>query len=157
MPEVQISFPSRNISDSWISETAAIQAQKLQPLQETTVELFGPAASVTALTKWLAMVSGATGAVLSFESAIAVVASGADRTITVDLQKSTGAGAFSTICSATIGYTNGSAVRTFSAATLNATSLVEGDILQVVVTVAGAAGAQATGLTVKLRLWQTYA
>lgn len=110
-------------------------------------ELYGPTTSVAALTKWVHIVRGATGSVVSVESAIAVVATGADRTITVDLQKSTGAGAFATILSATMGFTNGSSVRTPVAGTISSASLVDGDILQIVVTVAGAAGNQATGLT----------
>ena len=115
-------------------------------------ELFGPAVAVTALTKWVHIVRGATGTVVSVEAAIAVVATGADRTITVDLHKSTGAGAFATILSATIGFTNASAVRTMVAGTISTATLADGDILAVVVTVAGAGGNQATGLTVTVNL-----
>jgi hypothetical protein len=113
-------------------------------------ELFGPTAAVTALTKWLHIVRGGTGARVAFEAAIALGPTGADRTITVDLQKSTGGAAFATVLSATIGFVDASVERVATAATISSTALTDGDILQVVVTVAGAAGNQATGLTVTL-------
>ena len=151
-----LSVASATITNAMISASTEIDSTKVEHYTLETFELFGPTTSVAALTQWIATMRAA-GTIVSFEAAIAVVATGADRTITVDLQKSTGAGAFSTVCSATIGFTNASAVRTLGTATLSATSLVDGDILEVVVTVAGAAGAQATGLTVSLGLDRTRA
>lgn len=129
-------------------------AERFEQQHQITVELYGPTTTVAALTKWVYTFFGATGELLDVDAFIAVVATGADRTITVDVQKSTGAGAFATIMTATIGFTNASAVRTAVSGTLaaGAGTLVAGDILQVVVTVAGAAGNQATGLTVSLKI-----
>ena len=131
---------------SYIERSKGVQGHAI------TNELFGPTTAVTAVTRWWHTVRGATGTVVSVEAAIAVVATGADRTITVDLHKSTGAGAFATILSATAGFTNASAVRTPVAGTISTASLVDGDILAIVVTVAGAAGNQATGLTVTVNI-----
>lgn len=147
--------PASSITNTAIAAGATgsyIAATKVQHQQSINVELFGPTTTVAAVTQWLYLVRGATGTIVSIEAAIAVVATGADRTITVDLHKSTGAGAFATVLSATIGFTNASAVRTMVAGTISSASLVDGDILEVIVTVAGSAGAQATGLTVCLNV-----
>lgn len=152
------SYPAGSVTNAAIAAGATgsyIAYTKVQHQQNIGTELYGPLVTVAALTKWLHIMRGASATIIGFEAAIAVVATGADRTITVDLQKSTGAGAFATILSATIGFTNASAVRTPVAGTLSASSLVDGDILQVVVTVAGSAGAQATGLTCALTLAET--
>lgn len=112
-------------------------------------QLFHPTESVIALTTTFPRAYAAE-TLIEFAAWIEVVATGADRTITVDLQKSTGAGAYATILSATIGFTNVSAVRTMVVGTFSNTALVAGNILRTVVTVAGAAGAQATGLSVSI-------
>jgi hypothetical protein len=133
-----------------IATAAGISGSKVvhqNPGSSTANELFGPTTTVTALTKTLG-VARASGTIKDFSAWIEVVASGADRTITVDLQKSTGGGAYATVCSATIGFTNVSTVRSLVAASLSTATFVSGDIFRAVVTVAGAAGAQATGLSV---------
>lgn len=149
------SYPAGSVTNTAIAAGATgtyIDRTKVYHQYTIDAELFGPLVSVAALTKWLHIVRGAAGTIVAIEAAIAVVATGADRTITVDLHKSTGAGAFATVLSATIGFTNASAVRTPVAGTLSSSTLVDGDILEVIVTVAGSAGNQATGLTVTLTL-----
>lgn len=148
-----VNLPPGSISNAMISATAGIEATKLEHQFPISVELFGPAVTVTALTKTIYTVRGLTGEVVGFEAWISVVASDVSRTIDVDLQKSTGGGAFSTICSASADFTSSSVVRVPVPATLSSSSLVDGDLLQIVVTVAGASGSQATGLhaTVMLR------
>lgn len=145
------SAPASSITNTMIQTAAGIDASKVIHRQDWGTELYGPTTSVAALTKVLGMAYAAC-TVVQFGCWIEVVASGADRTITVDLKKSTGAGAYATILSATVGFTNGSAVRTLVLGTLSSTSLVAGDILEAVVTVAGAAGAQATGLSCSLQV-----
>lgn len=142
------------VSNADVEANAQIAATKLQ--QQNTGcgnsdELFGPTTSVAALTKTIGM-AYATGTILEFAAWIEVVATGADRTITVDLHKATGAGAYATILSATVGFTNASSVRTKVTGTLSSTSVVAGDVLRVVVTVSGAAGNQATGLSYRLTI-----
>jgi hypothetical protein len=142
--------PAASINDAAILGNAKIDPTKLRHRNTIPIELFGPTTTITALTKWLYGVRGLVGTIIAFDGAIAVQATGGDRTVTVDLQKSTGGGAFATVLSVTINITSGTVIRTWVAATLSVTSLVAGDILQAVVTVAGAAGAQAQGLTLRL-------
>jgi phosphoribosylpyrophosphate synthetase len=97
----------------------------------------------------------ATGTLLKFSAAITeTIATGADRTVTVDLHKSTGAGAFATVLSSTIGFTSSSVLLTKSNAGFSDTAILSGDILKVVVTVAGGAGNQALGLVTELILYE---
>lgn len=145
--------PAGSITDAAVVSNAQIAATKLQQqgkgLMNNSLELYGPTTTVAALTKTLGM-AYASGTMSEWAAWIEVVATGADRTITVDLQKSTGAGAYATVLSATIGFTNASSVRTKVTGTFSSTSYVAGDIFRAVITVAGAAGAQATGLSVRL-------
>lgn len=144
--------PASSITDASIVANAGIQATKVvhqNPGVATGVQLFNPTATVTALTQTLGM-AHASGTLIGFGAWVEVVATGADRTITVDLKKSTGGGAYATVLSATVGFTNGSTIRTLVSGTISSASYVAGDIFQAVVTVAGSAGAQATGLTLKL-------
>lgn len=138
-----------SVVDATVSSAAAIQATKVIHRHAIPINLFASTTAVSATTKGLYAAQN-TGTIRNFEAYVDVVATGADRTVTVDLQKSTGAGAFSTVLSATIGFTNASTARTLVSGTISSSSIVDGDLLQVVVTVAGAAGNQATGLTVHL-------
>lgn len=145
-------LPAGVVSNTAVSAAAAIAATKLE-------HQFGlrynqaPGTAVVADTQDLHIVHGVTGEVVSVEAALTgAIATGADRTVDVDLQKSTGAGAFATILMATVQFTNASVLRTVSAATISSTALVDGDILRMVVTVAGAAGVQAQGLIVTVQI-----
>jgi hypothetical protein len=147
----QLILPDNVVSRSAIVSAGVLTADRMRDVRgRISQELFGPAVAVAALTQWLHIVSGSTGALVRFEAAIALGPTGADRTITVDLQKSTGGAAFASVLSATIGFVDASVERVPVAATFSSTALTDGDILQVVVTVAGSAGNPATGLTVTL-------
>ena len=151
----KINLPASTILDAAVSAGAAIQATKLIHRNSYDYQLFGPTTTVTALTQWLHTVKGATATLIDVLAMSAVQATGADRTVDVDIQKSTGGGAFATVLTATIHFTNGTAIRTAVAGAFSSTSLVAGDIIQAVVTVAGAAGAQQQGLMVTLRIDET--
>jgi hypothetical protein len=138
--------PASSITDTAIVGAAKIQASKLGHRNTFTTQLFGPTTTITALTQWLNLLRGGVGTLVSVAAAIAVQATGADRTVNVDLQKSTGGGAFATVLSATILINNVTVIRTAVTGSFSSTSLVAGDILETIVTVAGAAGAQAQGL-----------
>jgi hypothetical protein len=131
--------------DADIAESANIAARKTIARRSLDVELFGPTTTIAALTKLL-HIARAAGTIVAVEAIITVQATGADRTVTVDLQKSTGGGAFATILSTTVNIDNTTVVRTAVLAVVSNTDLVDGDILQAVVTVAGSAGNQAQGL-----------
>lgn len=138
----------------WSSDpTKRLQATKVVHQFGVPLEVFGPTTTISGITKLLHIVRGATGVVVGLEGCHFVAATGADRTVTVDLQKSTGGGAFATILSTPLTWnTNSTAVRTAQAATISSANLVDGDILQAVITVAGSAGAQAQGLLLTLQL-----
>lgn len=150
-----VTVPPGSFRNADISATAGIEATKLEHQFPVNSELFGPAVTVAALTKMLHTVRGVTGTVVGFEGIISVVADDVSRTITLDLKKSSSGGAFASILSATIDFTNASVVRVPVAATFSSTALVDGDILQAVVTVAGSSGNQATGLHCTLMLRET--
>lgn len=140
-------------SDADMADEANVEATKLQHREVIAREVFGPLVSVAAKTEYWFALTGCEGVQLvAIEAAIGVQATGADRTVTVDLQKSTGGGAFATVLSSTVDITDGTTVRSMIAGAINNTAIIEGDILQVVITVAGSADAQATGLIVAVTL-----
>jgi hypothetical protein len=142
-----VTFPDSIVDDDSIESGANIAYSKLQhsfPLVYSQPN----GTAVVAETRMLHVAKG-DGALLSVEAAVTTVATGADRTVTVDVQKSTGGGAFATMLSATIVLDDDSVAFTPEAATVSGTNTYsDGDILQVVVTVAGSADAQAQGLVV---------
>lgn len=157
MAQVTIDIPTGSLTNAMIKAGAGISASKTVRHQAIPIELFGPAASVTALTKDIHIVSGSTGTAIRFQATInGAIATDVSRTITVDLHKSSAGGAFSTILSSTIDFTNASVLRTAVAAVFSNTSLVADDMLRIIVTVAGGSGSQATGLFAELVLEETY-
>lgn len=142
--------PSQCITNAAVEEAAGIDADKLEHQHSINIELFGPTTSISALTKLLYIVYGTTATIVNVEAAVVTKATGADRTVTVDLKRSTAGGAFATVLSATIGFTDGSTNLTPVTGTITSASLVDGDLLEATVAVAGSAGNQALGLLLTL-------
>jgi hypothetical protein len=93
------------------------------------------------------------GKILELRACITeTIATGADRTVTIDLLRSTAGGAFASVLSATVVLNNLSTLLVDMLGTLNTTALAAGDTLKLTVAVAGAAGAQALGLSVSALL-----
>lgn len=139
-----------NIVDADVSGTANILDTKHRGKFS---KVYSQTGTVGNTTQYLHTVIGATGVVRKFSAMITeTVATGADRTVTIDLQKSSGGGAFATILSGTIGFTNGSTALIASNATISSGALAAGDVLKTTVVVAGSAGAQALGLLIDLRV-----
>lgn len=155
MTQALVDFPAGCVTNAMIA--AGVAASKSTRHQAVPVELYGPLVTVAALTKWIYIVRGGSGTILGFEAAIAVDATGADRVVNIDLQKSTAGGAFATVLSAPISLVDGTTIRTPYPGVITTAPLLDGDILQVVVTVSGSASAAATGLTVCLNLEEAYA
>jgi hypothetical protein len=153
----RLRVPAVNFSNADISPSAGIAATKLEHQFPVSVQLFPPATSVAALTLPIYTVIGTAGEIVGMEAWISVVADDVSRTISVDLQKSTGGGSFATVCSATADFTSSSTVRVPVPVTLSGSSLIAGDLLQLVVTVAGGTGNQATGLHATVMLRETAA
>lgn len=147
---VSLTFPNGGISDSDVAPSANIDSAKLISRKALSVELFAEGATITALASKLLHIFQQAGTLLSVEAIITTQATGADRTVDVAIQKSTGAGAFATIMSANVAITNSTPVRTPVAGSFSNSLVVDGDILRAVVTVAGSAGAQAQGLLLTL-------
>jgi hypothetical protein len=137
------------VNDANVGVNAAIDADKLQHRHPLSVELFPAATAITAGGKLL-HISAVTGAVVALQAVAITAATGVDRTVVIDLQKSTGGAAFATVLTTTITLNASSVARVAQAAVVDATkiSLAVGDLLQLVWTVAGSAGDQAKGLLV---------
>jgi len=149
---VEIKFSGGGIQDGDVAPGAAIAATKLKHQFPISQELFAPGVTIAALTRLLHIVRGAKAEVVGFEAIITTAATDASRTVTVDLLKSTGGGAFATILTTTINITSTTTIRVPVAAVVASPSLVDGDILELTVAVAGSTGAQAQGLLASVML-----
>ncbi len=144
--------PASSIGDAAIAAGAGVQATKLIHANPTAVQagqLFAPATTVVALTQTLGM-AHAAGTLQAFGAWIEVQATGSDRTVSVDLQKSTGGGAYATVLSSPVAIDHTTTIRILVTATISSATYVAGDIFRLVVAVSGSASAQATGLGYKL-------
>jgi hypothetical protein len=113
-----------------------------------------PGTAVVAQTKLLHTVYGATAEVVAIKAMTPTPATGADRQVSIDLQKGNAGSGFATILTGNIVLDNTNAPRTPESGTVANPDLVAGDSLQAVITVAGSAGAQAQGLLVTITLRQ---
>ncbi len=113
-----------------------------------SLELVGPTTAITAITRHLFMAKGA-GTLASFGVWL-TTASTVDGTVTVDLKKSTGAGAFATVLSGTIGLSTATAPLTLIPGTITSAAYIAGDIFEVVTAVAIGSGNQCKGLGIQL-------
>lgn len=79
---------------------------------------------------------------------------GGDKAYTVDVKRSTGGGAFATILTGVVTVNNSSTTRSVNVASISGTTctLVQGDILNVVVTTSGSTGSQGQGVRVVARI-----
>lgn len=147
-----VELPVGSVTNDAVEEDAGIEASKLEGEYHLShYQTTGTA--VVAAVQDVFIVRGATGTIVSIEAAITgAIATGADRTVTVDLHRSTGGGAFATVLSATIVLDDDSVLRVAEAGTISSDSLLDGDILRIVVTVAGAAGNQGQGLVVTVHI-----
>lgn len=140
--------PDGSITKQKIAPLAGIESSKVVHRFSQPAELFGPTTTIAALTKLL-RIAKRGGTNVSFQAATSVQATG-DRSVTVDLQKSTGGGAFASILSAPLSIPQATAVRTAVNGTISTPTFVAGDIFQVVVALGGTTGTYPQGLLVTL-------
>ncbi len=146
--------PAGSIANNAVAAAAAIAYSKLDNLRSESYAQ-EPGTVVAAATRDLGCVKGATGGVISVQAAITgTLADDASRHVYVDIQKSTGGGSFATILTGTIDLTSSSTLNTVVDGTISSAALVTGDILRVVITVAGGSGTQADGLIVTVNWWE---
>jgi hypothetical protein len=115
--------------------------------------LLSQTGTVVAATEYKRIVRGATATLLAVQATITeTIATGSDRTVTIDVKKSTGGGAFASVLGSPIVLDHTATLRAVTTASISSAGFVTGDILQVTVTVAGSAGNQALGLSVNVDL-----
>lgn len=148
-----LKLPTGAVSDASVSAGAAISAPKLVHVISKTYQQ-NQNAAVVADTQYAHIVNGATCTVYAVNAAVDTVATGADRTVTVDLQRSTAGGAFASILTTPLVLNNANVARTMVSAALATTTLTQKDLLKWVISVAGSAGNQASGLVVEAILYE---
>jgi len=148
-----VALPNQTVDNNAVKNDAAISASKLQHQHPITAELAEETTAVVAIEK-LIHISRVIGEVAALEAVVITAATGADRTVNIDLQKSTAAGAFATVLTSTLEFDDSSTALTVVAAVVDATEapLADGDLLKLVITVAGSAGDQAIGLMATITL-----
>lgn len=143
-----VSLPANSVDENTMKTAALLPAAKLVTrFAKDHRQVTGTA--VTAKTEHV-HIAKYVGIVKSVEASIDAAITG-DNTVVIDVKKSTGGAAFATILSSTLTINSSTAVRTATAATIDATKddYVAGDIFEVIVTVAGT-GTQAQGLNVTI-------
>lgn len=145
----------RHARDRYDPTTTRLMAEYIEHEHKIS---FGPAddaTTVAAITKTLEAIHR-TGEIVEISVTPITAPTGGDRAFTVDVKKSTGAGAFATILSSVVTVNSSSVSRTAQYATLSATAadllLARGDMLQVVVAISGSSGTQGIGYVVTIRI-----
>jgi hypothetical protein len=148
-----IGLPDSSVDASMIEASAGIEASKCEQERVIRYTQVTGTAVVANAGEGLHIVTGATGDVISIEAVVTgAIATGADRTVTIDLKKSTGGAAYASILTSTIVLDNTNTLRVLEAGAITGGTLVDGDSLLLTVAVAGASGNQAQGLLVVVRL-----
>lgn len=137
------SAPAGSVTNAMVAASAGIDATKLEHQHRPIYAQNGTASSVTVP---LHCVRGATGTLLQVQAGTIAACAGA-ATITVDVKKNG-----TTVLSSAITLDNGNTARVAEAGTLSVTSLVAGDLLEVVITATAGGGTLGTGLWVQLTL-----
>ncbi len=156
MPTVPIEWPNNLVTKAMVKSTAGLSGTQIVRHESINIELYGPATTIAALTKWLHLVRGATGTIVAAQVVHAVAGTG-DRTVTVDLQKSTAGGAFATILSGTMQVLVATTIRTAVTATISSAGVVAGDIIEAIVTLGGTTGSYPQGLLLTVTIEEDYA
>lgn len=144
-----MTLPSNSVNDSKVIAGANIAASKV--IHQFPISYAqAPGSAIVAATLDL-HIFRTTGVLFTVEAAITgAIATGGDRTVDVDVHWGDSGTSFATALSSPIQFTNGSTLRAVSSATITTSAFGDGDLLRVVITVAGSAGAQAEGLLVTL-------
>lgn len=136
-----MNIPAGTVVNADVSASAAIAATKLQHQHQPNYSQ-ETGTNVAAEEYIIHTVYGATGTIVAFEAGIVTIPSG-DRTAVVDLHKN---GA--TVLSAPITLDSGNTTLIVEGGTISSAALVDGDVLEVVVTLGGSSGTNPQGLFV---------
>jgi len=141
-----VTLPSGVIGNTDIESGAEIDASKLDH-QYMLTHTQADGSDVVAQTD-IVHIAKAAGELVAVEAVVDQVPTG-DYTVTIDVQKSTGGGSFATLMSATVVIDSDNTDRTLEAGSIaGTTTYADGDLIAIVVTVAGSSGTQAQGLCV---------
>jgi len=154
-----MNLPDSAVTNASVVAAAGISASKLEhPLHLSYSQSLET--NATAGT-YVVHAARASGTLKAFEVGLLVApdtaAGSSGRTVTIDLQKSTAGGAFASVLAAAITLNSTTTVRTLTAATITGTTFIDGDILAVVVTVAGDTGTHPLGIYAELVGSESYA
>jgi hypothetical protein len=139
--------PASSVGNNAIESLAGIEATKV--VHQFTLRYGQASGSAVVADTQVLHIARASGTIVAMEAVIyGAIATGGDRTVTLDLLKSTAGGAFASVLSSTLVLDNTNTIRVLEAASINTDSYIADDLLQLTVAVAGAAGNQAQGLTV---------
>lgn len=145
--------PYSTITDDMVSATADIDADKMQH-RHVIIYQQSPAAAVGAATIPLWVTNASNGAVINSMKAVITdtIATGADRTVTLTLQKAASGGSWATLAGTTVTFNNASVLLDIDGSSPSSPNLADQDMVQLIVAVAGAAGNQAKGLLVRVEI-----
>ena len=145
-------LPSGTVTNAMMNAAGAglyVAATKLEH-QFAVFHAVKATANVATETMPVHIVQGGTGEIVAFEVFPITAPTGSD-SYTVDLHKSTGAGAFATVLSAVVTMNSSDTDRTLNAATISAADLVDGDCLEVVIAIGSNTTGKGVVCTVTLR------
>lgn len=149
-----VNLPDSCVNNAKVSAGADIASSKLIHRFSLSLELFAPGTNISAIAAKLLHVARKGGNLVGINAAITTQPSG-DRTASVDLQKSTGGGAFATMLSSPVAISSATTIRTAVAGVVSgAGAFIAGDILQLVVSIGGSTGTQPAGLIVTVDIDQ---
>ena len=134
-----MNIPSGTVVDADVAATADFAATKLEH-QHQKVYAQESATPAAAEDRVVHAVYGSTGSIIAFEAG-SVVACVGDSTITIDLHKNS-----SSILTTPIVLDSSNSAYTPEAGTIDTATLVDGDVLEVVITVSAGTGTLGKGL-----------
>lgn len=140
-----LSAPAGFLTNAMVQASAGVSASKLQ--QQRNIQYAQASGSdVAAETRPVFRCNGATGVVAAVKASIVTIPSG-DKSCTIDVKKNG-----TTILSGTFTLDSGNTTYVAEAGSISSSALVAGDVLEVVVTIAGSTGTAPRGLLVNIVL-----
>lgn len=149
---VSLSISSGNLAANKYDSSNRRKAEYVEHEHKMQYSTATDATTVAAVTKTLGAVHYA-GQVVEVSVTPITAPTGGDLAYTVDIKRSTGAGAFASILTGVLTIDSSSVSRTAEYCTLSGTpTLARGDLLQVVIAVSGSTGTQGAGVDVSIRI-----
>lgn len=146
-----VQLPDATIKKEHVEASAGIEATKLQQ-QYRLGYAQAEGSDVVSETKPIDICLAGNVAIVAVEVCPITAPTGGDKQYTVDVEKSTGGGAFATVLSSVVTVSSSSTDRTVQAGTVSVTTAAQGDLFRVVVTASGSTGSQGQGLIVTLTI-----